>query len=237
MSDDCLTPQEDWKGVYEKSEDYRKNCGGCGRGYHENRWDAHHVLPGVVFGSITDPFIHECLRATDFDINQAYALGGLPKLTAFILYFQKDTTVPFKKRREKTITMRRWGKVAQYDNQAHIPVSFPGDLPVHNPCNWGHTEYNKEVDDHLTKNVWKTLQNMKKKKKHPTPEQVKALLMEAVEYFWGELVAIGKGPGGGGFSGVEANLRNRYDKAKDGWWKPMCMSRKVKAAPVSPSLA
>ncbi|QSQ21989.1 hypothetical protein JY651_43750 [Pyxidicoccus parkwayensis] len=237
MSDECLTPQEDWKGVYVKSEDYRKNCGGCGRGYHGNRWDAHHILPAVVFGSVTDPFIHECLRSTDFDINKAYALGGLPKLTAFILYFQKDPTMAFKKRKEKTVTMRRWGKVQQYANQAHIPVAFPGDLPVHNPCNWGHTDYIKDVADYLESNVWASLRSMKKKNKHPTPEQIKALLEQAVTDFWDDLVSIGQGPGGGGFSGVEANLRNRYDKAKNGWWKPLCMSKNVKSAPVSPSLA
>lgn len=238
MSDDCLKPQTDWKGVYVKSEsrDYRKECEGCGRGYHGNRWDAHHILPGVVFGQVTDPFIHECLRSTDFDINKPYAMGGLPKLTAFILYFQKDKTVPFISAREQTVTMLRWGTVTQYANQAHKAVEFPGDLPVHNPCNWGHTLYNDEVAARLEDNVWSVLRDMKEEGQHPEPKDISAMLKDEVDFFWNSLIAIGKGPGGGGFSGVEANLRNRYDKAQDGWWKPLCMSENVKSAPMSPSL-
>jgi hypothetical protein len=238
MSNDCLTPQEDWKGVFEKyqSKDYRSECQGCGRGYHGNRWDAHHILPGVVFGQVTDPFIHECLRSTDFDINKPYAMGGLPKLTAFILYFQKDETMPFIFDREQTVTMRRWGTVKQYANQATQSIEFPGDLPVHNPCNWGHTDYNDEVAARLEDNIWTTLRAMKEENQHPKPEDVRAMLMDEVAHFWGELVKQGQGPGGGGFSGVEANLRNRYDKASDGWWKPLCMSKKVTKAPASPSL-
>ncbi len=238
MSGDCLKPQTDWKGVFQKyeSREYRKECESCGRGYHGNRWDAHHVLPGVVFGQITDPFIHECLRATDFDINKSYAMGGLPKLTAFILHFQKDKTVPFVHDREKTVTMRRWGTVQQYANQAHLKVEFPGDLPVHNPCNWGHTEYNGEVAARLKSNIWTKLEALKEKNKHPKPEAIRQMLMNEVTHFWNELVSIGAGPGGGGFSGVEANLRNRYDKAQDGWWKPMCMSRQVASAPMSPGI-
>lgn len=238
MSDDCLTPQEDWKGVFVKyeSKEYRAECEGCGRGYHGNRWDAHHILPGVVFGQVTDPFVHECLRATDFDINKAYAMGGLPKLTAFILFFQDDTTMPYIHDREQTVTMRRWGTVKQYANQAAKRVEFPGNLPVHNPCNWGHTDYNDEVAIHLKANVWSVLKQLKDIGKHPTPEAIKEMLLEEVEYFWGELVSIGQGPGGGGCSGVEANLRNRYDKAADGWWKPLCMSRNVTSTPASPSL-
>lgn len=235
MSEDCLTPAKKWNEGVTKSENYREVCRGCGRGYHQYRWDAHHILPAVVFGSITDPFIHECLQATDFNINETYALGGLPKLTAFIMYFQRDPNMPkFQKRREKHVTMRRWGKVEPYAIESEVPLTFPGDLPAHNPCNWGHTEYTKEVDTYLKTFVWDPLKNMKKKKKHPTPEQIKALLMEAVKHFWSELVAIGQGLGGGGFSGVEANLRNRYDKAKDGWWKPLCMSRNINKAPSSP---
>jgi hypothetical protein len=240
MSDnECLTPLGNAESVFTRCERkrYRATCQRCDQGgYHGNRWEAHHVLPVMVFGQITDPFIHECLAATPFDINETYAMAGLPKLTAFILYFQRDKTMPFKRKQEKTVTMRRWRHVDQYTNQAHIPIEFPGDLPVHNPCNWGHLEYSDEVDKRLKKRIWDKLRQMKKQKNHPKPEGIRNMLLAEVRFFWGDWADIGNGPGGGGFSGVEANLRNRYGKAKDGWWKPLCMSRNVTSAPSSPSL-
>jgi hypothetical protein len=242
MSDKC--PDSNKKGKDKKksvfykyeSEAYRKTCETCNRGYHGNRWDAHHVLPGTVFGQIADPFIHECLALTEYDINESYSMAGLPKLTAFILYFQRDRTVPFQADKEKTVTMRRWGTVEQYQNQAHLPVVFPGDLPVHNPCNWGHTEYNDEVAEYLEANIWDKLVEKKEAEEHVSTEFIKTELHEAQAIFWSRLESIGKEPGGGGFRGVEANLRNRYDKSRDGWWKPLCMSSRVTSAPMSPGI-
>lgn len=235
MSDDCLKPNQDWTGIFHKSKDYRDQCANCNRGYHGNNWDAHHVLPYTVFGQITDPFIHECINATDYDINRPYSMAGLPTLSAFVLYFSEDNTIPIEKEKEMTVTMRRWETLKQTINQAHKP-EFPGNLPVHTPTNWGHTDYNDDVALYLDQKIWKNLRDLKAKKKHPKPEAVKSLLMKAQAHFWSELQRIGNGPGGGGCVGVEENMRNRYDKAKDGWWKPMCMSEKVTSAPTSPSL-
>jgi hypothetical protein len=237
MADDEHFRKSDYKGVYYKydSPTYRGKCKGCGRGYHGNRWDAHHVLPGVSFSEIptTDTFAHDCLKLTKYDINETYSMGGLPKLTAFILWYQNQPGVPYIEAKEMTVTMRRWKTVKQYKNQAHLPVVFPGDFPVHNPVSFGHVHYNTEVVDYLNTEVFEKL---KSSEAHPKPKDIYAQLNTAQQKFWGNLVKRGSGPGGGGIRGVDQNFRNRYDKAKNGWWKPMSMSAKVTSAPVSPGI-
>jgi hypothetical protein len=229
----------DYKGIYYKyeSKTYRGICKGCGKGYHGNRWDAHHILPGVSFSDVTDSFSLDCLKITPYDINAKYSMGGLPKLTAFILYFQEDPTMPkLDKRLEATITMRRWGTVKQYKSQAKMAVRFPGDYPVHNPCNWGHTYYNKEVVTYLDEEIFEPLQRKAKPPEHPKPENIKTQLLAAKDKFWGALKTFGSGPGGGPHIGIADNLRHRHGTAKTGWWKPLCMSRAVTKPPASPSL-
>lgn len=234
MSDDCNDPTKKI-GVYTKTKDYRSNCEGCGRGYHGNRWDAHHVLPAVCFTRVTDYFVRECLDISKYNINEAASMCGLPKLTAFILALQNDRSIPYDESKEMTVTMRRWRTVKQYKNQSHMKIEFPGDLPVHNPCNWGHTEYNNEVYKHLDKKIFKKLRSKKKKNQHLEPEDIASKLKSACDHFWGKLKGRGSVPGGGGCVGIKENLRNRYDKAQDGWWKPMCMVD-LPTEPSSPSL-
>jgi hypothetical protein len=240
MADDDHFRKTDYIGKYYKFESrvYRKTCEGCTgtRGYHGNRWDAHHVLPGVSFSNIptSDTFAHDCLKLTDYNINETYSMGGLPKLTAFILWYQNQPGVEYEEAKEKTVTMRRWGTVKQYKNQEHLPVVFPGDFPVHNPVSFGHVYYNTEVTDYLNKEVF---QKLKDSEAHPKPKEIKQQLLDAQDAFWGNLAKQGSGPGGGGLRGIDANFRNRYGKAKNGWWKPMCMSKSVTAAPASPGIA
>lgn len=237
MSDEHYDPVRDRVGVYYKykTKDYRSECEGCGRGYHSHRWQAHHVLPGVVFGGL-EGFVNECLGVTDYNINKPYSMAGMPTLKAFILYFQKDPNFPINKALEKLVQMQRWGAVQAYAYQAHLAVTFPGDFPCHQPVSFGHVTYNEDVDKHLKREIWNPLMKKKKQNEHFKPVDVKAQLMEAQQHFWDDLEARGKGPGGGGHSGIEANFRNRYGSAKSGWWKPMCMAD-VSTAPVSPSLA
>jgi len=234
MSDEHNDPTNNI-GVYWKTNDYRSNCSGCGRGYHGNRWDAHHVLPAVCFSWVTDSFVLACLDLSDYDINKAYSMAGLPKLTAFILALQSDSSIPYQCSHEMTVTMRRWGTVKQYANQACMPIVFPGNFPVHNPCNWGHTEYSKAVTDHLKTEIFKPLSKKKKKNQHFKPEDVAAQLKAAQAKFWGKLAVRGSLPGGGGCMGIYENFKHRYGKAKNGWWKPMCMVD-LPSPPSSPSL-
>ncbi len=231
-------PVRDRIGVYYKykTKDYRSECEGCGKGYHSHRWQAHHILPGMVFMDLVD-YIRECLGVTDYNINKPYSMCGLPTLKAFILYFQGDDTFPISKDKTKLVQMKRWGDIRKYKYQAHIEVTFPGDLPCHQPVSFGHVRYNEEVIEHLTQEIWKPLKKKKDKEDHPEPEDIKEKLIKAKDKFWNHLKNKGKGSGGGGHKGIEANLRNRYDSAKNGWWKPMCMCLEdFSSAPTSPSL-
>lgn len=237
MSDEHKDEVADRVGVYYKykRKDYRSECQGCGRGYHSHRWQAHHVLPGVVFGDL-DEYVEKCLAVTDFNINKSYSMAGLPTLKAFILYFQNDSSFPIFKAKEKLVQMRRWGDIRVYKYQKDIPLTFPGNFPCHQPVSFGHVIYNDDVKARLNRKIWKPLKKNKKQGKHFDPKDVRDQLISAQQYFWDGLVERGSGAGGGGHTGIEANLRNRYGSSKSGWWKPMCMAE-VGSAPVSPSLA
>jgi hypothetical protein len=219
------------KGRFTKvaSSEYRGTCEGCGKGYHGNLWDAHHILPGVSFTQVLevdqDGYFKDCLNATDYDINKDYSMAGLPKLTAFILYFQQPhLKTPYKRSKEKTVTMQRWGSVKQYDKDKDKPVEFPGNFPVHNPVNYGHTQYNDDVLAKLMSEVFNQLRKKKKKNEHPEPKDLKGQITSVKDYFWSELQERGKGPGCAGKNGVEANLLARYDANNEGWWRPLCMA-------------
>jgi hypothetical protein len=214
MGDSEHFKSDEFIGVFYKTEDYPKTCKGCGRGYHGNRYDAHHILPAVSFANLDDDFADRCLKLTDFNINKKYALGGLPKLTAFILFFQDDEKMPFEKALEQHVTMKRWSTVRQYLKDAHKVIKFPGNYPAHNPVNWGHTQYNKEVTEQMTDQIFDLL---KDGKPHPKPKSVEGQLKTAVKTHWRRLQAIANGPGGGGHVGIKANLKNRYGSAKNGW--------------------
>ena len=41
-------------------------------------------------------------------------------------------------------------------------------MPVHNPCNWGHTDYNGEVADYLEEKIWDPIRKRAKKGEHYT---------------------------------------------------------------------
>jgi hypothetical protein len=184
-----------------------------------------------------ESFILRNLEATDYDINKPYSMAGLPKLTAFILWAQYKDKIPYEHEMETTITMRRWRTVRQYKKELAKPIAFPGEWPVHNPTNWGHTQYNEEVTTYLDSQIFDPMREKAAQKppKHFTKKQVEALIKVARNHFWKQLRDIPTEPGGGGLVGIEKNLRNRYGRAKNGWWKPMCMSRST-PRPTSPSL-
>lgn len=220
-------------GVYYKykSKDYRKECKSCDRGYHSHRWEAHHILPGVVFNDL-QYFIKECLGVTPYNINKPYSIAGLPTLKAFILYFQSDPTFPINKKEEKLVEMKRWGKIKKHKYMKDIEVKYPGDFPCHNPVSFGHVIYNENVDKDLQKKIWDSLQKKKKMNEHFKPENVYEKLTKVKDDFWEDLKERGEGKGGGNNKGVESNFRNRYSSARNGWWKPMCMAD-INEAPIS----
>lgn len=231
MGTSHIDPVRDKVGVYYKykTTEYRSKCEGCGRGYHSHRWQAHHVLPGVVFGGL-DHFINQCLGVTDYNINETYSMAGMPTLKAFILYFQSDPDFPKPDlARDKLVQLKRWGTIQPYQYQASIPVTYPGDIPCHQPVSFGHVKYNEDVDEYLKTKIWNALMKKKKENSHFEPVDVKSKLMKAQKHFWDDLVSRAS-------PGIKDSFKNRYGSTQSTWWKPMCMAD-VASAPTSPSLA
>lgn len=240
MSNSDCQPKGQKKGCFVKAESrvYRKTCEGCDKGYHGHRWDAHHILPGVVFTwaqeGDEDSVIVDCLNVTDYDINKAYSMAGLPRLTAHILHYQ--TILPaYQEKKEKQVTMRRWGTVKPYRSQAHLKSpTDPGNFPAHNPCNWGHTRYNKEVLRMLDGRIFDELRRKKKDREHFTPKDLKEQIAAVKDDCWKLLEARAHQEGIPTKKGIKANLMARYDEDNHGWWKPLCMTDVEE--PASPSL-
>jgi len=131
--------------------------------------------------------------------------------------------MPFNAALEKTTTMKRWKKVEQYDNQKHLKIKYPGDLPVHNPVNWGHTQYNEDVLAKLDGDIFDELRSKKLSNEHFKPEDLKKQITAVKDKFWGDLRGRGALEGMSGKFGIKANMKARYDENNDGWWKPLCM--------------
>jgi len=224
------------KSNFTKDEIYRKNCLNCGFGYHGHRWEAHHVLPGVVFTWALEQDVDECiaesLDTTPYDINDANSLLGLPKLTAYILFYQNDPTMQRPpKAKELTTTMARWknGSVGMYqtdiDRLKSKAATDPGNLPVHTPVNWGHTEYNKMVYKKLDDEVFEPLRTLKAgEEDHFEPQDVYDEVNDIKNACRSDLLARGMLPGVvNGALGVKANLKARHDSPNKKYWIPLCM--------------
>jgi hypothetical protein len=224
MSEEHYDPVRDRIGVYYKyaSSDYRKECEkSCCGGYHAHWWEAHHVLPGTVFSDLED-FIKQCLGITNYNINKPYSMGGLPQLNAYILYFQKRD-VEYDASKENLKHMERWSTLGRIKAMKKTQVRFP-DYPVHNPVSFGHTLYNEEVDEYLDNKIWDKIREKKENNQHWKPENVRQKLVKTKDRFWNLLKNRKNIPGGGGIIGIKENFENRYGNAKNGWWKPMCMT-------------
>lgn len=221
-------------GVYYKKSryTYRKNCEGCGKGYHSHRWQAHHILPGTCFTGL-DSFVKECCGVSKYDINEDYSMAGMPTLKAFLMYFRGQATKA-ERGEESAAQLSRWKKIRTYDYQKAIPVTFPGDFPCHQPVSFGHAVYNGDVSAKLEDDIWSKLMEKEMEQDHPKPEDIKSKIEKVKDHFWNDLKARGSGAGGGGLSGVKDNFLERNGKAKSGWWKPMSMAD-LPIAPTPPA--
>lgn len=221
-------------GVYYKESryTYRKNCEGCGKGYHSHRWQAHHVLPATCFGGL-ETFVRECLGVTDYNINKDYSMAGMPTLKAFLMYFRGQAKKA-DRGEENDTQLARWKKIRTYDYQKLIPVTFPGDYPCHQPVSFGHVVYNGDVSAKLEDDIWSKLMEKEMESDHPKPEDIKSKIEKVKDHFWSDLKARGSGAGGGGLTGVRENFLERNGKAKSGWWKPMSMAN-LPVAPTPPA--
>ena len=83
---------QSWPGQAKvESRVYRKTCEGCEntRGYHGNRWDAHHILPGVTRGAVLRLAQEESLAIEERPFTVAEAMQAreafLTAASAFVL--------------------------------------------------------------------------------------------------------------------------------------------------------
>jgi hypothetical protein len=210
-------------------EDYRGNTT---TGYRGVGWQGHHVLVAKCFKlqSVADAdqadYVRVCFSFTDWNINAGPNMLGLPILQSYVVAYK---------------AMDGGGKQAGKSEFKHIQkyftsppaisaaaeLSAPHNLPCHNPQNWGHTDYTKEVDLALLREIWNTLKRADDK--HISAETIKGKLGPMAERFAGKLVARGAREGG-----TSLNWRNRHDPARaDTWFHPFCMS----ADPVKDGIA
>jgi len=151
---------------------------------------------------------------------------GLPKLTAYILFYQRDDENKTKRARENTTTMRRWGTVKKYASDIErglADATDPGNWPVHNPVSWGHTVYNKKVYAQLREEIFDELESKKLSNKHFKPENLKARIMGVKDAWLGKLKGRGTLTGIPKKKGIKDNLLARHQKNNQKWWIPLCM--------------
>ena len=223
-------PSVDRVGMFQKcdSKDYRANCT---KGYRGHRWQAHHVLPGVCFAGLSD-FVNGCLAVTDYDINKAYSMAGMPSLKAYLLFYRDAEP----QSAENPDQLARWKLIRTYATDVAAfgaAVADPGNIPVHDPSTYGHLVYIDNVHKSLKEIVYDMLKKKGDKGEHVDFEKVKDLLKGITDMYWDDLVERGAGPGGGGHAGVRANFTNRNGSAAGGWWKPMSMAD-LTTAPTPP---
>jgi hypothetical protein len=100
-------------------------------------WQKHHILPctsvrnsiATAAGEAGKEHLVKALKYfTNWNINQKPNLMGMPTRTAYHKAYGK-----------------KGGRT--------VPLVVPGNLPCHQPTNWGHTNYNDQVDLSLL-SIW-----------------------------------------------------------------------------------
>lgn len=220
--------------VFEKysSKRYRKTCKTCNEGYHSRMWQAHHILPGTALSAATirdlvkDPdkayYIENCKKVTDWNINEVPNLMGLPTLWDYIIADwagkDKDDRERFQLSQKKKTQISKILK--------NLTEDVPEDLPIHNPTNYGHVDFDDEVALHIKTEIWDKL--AKKKKPHEVdPKSIKQELNDAAGHFLKELKERGKRPKGIPGATKEnwpKQHKNRANYSKTWFW-PFSMAK------------
>ena len=204
---------------------YVTSCRGGKRGYLGPRFEAHHIIPQTSLErSILDcgkdvQYVNDVQYITDWNINKAGNMMGLPHYHAYDLYYQGKSRLAAEADSEQARGMaayfnsfklksrRRWLSAVQ-------KVS-PESHPVHNPVNWGHTDYDEELVQELKQYVWNKISD-KKKKHELDAENVAAALDSVADMNHDYLIDRGQG----------VSLEKwecRIDPDDDGWYKPFTM--------------
>jgi hypothetical protein len=204
------------------SDVYRGNTSS---GYRGPGWQGHHVLVADCFklasteadDSDQAAYIRVCFSFTDWDINKDHNMLGLPVLKSYVLAYKdmdgggKQAGKQEFKHLEKYLTKPPVLK-------AGVEVSAPHNLPCHQPVNWGHIDYTKEVDTELKKRIWKTLK--RSDEKHVSAKVIAGELGPLASEFSGKLTERGCREGG-----TSLNWRERHNPERENsWFHPFCMS-------------
>jgi hypothetical protein len=123
----------------------------CATGFRGNYYNAHHVVPCTSiqkslkkFLASKPPEYNKALaRFTKWDVNAGTNLIGLPHRLAYELAYGTKTPaqVPVK---------------PQWMMAKLVSLIVSPHLPIHLPTNWGHTDYNEDVEVKLD-SIWANL--------------------------------------------------------------------------------
>jgi hypothetical protein len=132
-------------------------------GFKGSKWEGHHVVPGTSMEQSLETFLDgktdnregyqkALANFTNWDLNEEYNMLGLPTATTYRKAYRKSRPLSF------NLNMPA-------DLRDPMPITKQPTLPIHNPVDWGHTLFNKDVKLKLDK-IWAKL-NEKFKKHEP----------------------------------------------------------------------
>lgn len=201
---------------------YRKTCTS---GYLGPRCEAHHIIPQTSLErSILDcgkdvKYISKVQYITDWNINKKENMMGLPHYNAYDLYYQGKSRLTIEgdsdQGRKMVAYFNKFKLKSRKKWLSKIQKVSPESHPIHNPVNWGHTDYDDALVDELKQHVWNTISD-KKKEHELDAENVAAALDAVAEMNYDYLKKRGKGVS------LE-KWERRLDPDDDGWYKPFTM--------------
>lgn len=207
----------------------------CTSGFLGARWDAHHLLPQTsiekAVGQFKDPkrkYLSDVQYITNWVINNGGNMLGMPQFASFLFYYQAKEGL-LAAQNPKLGTAGEGAKVKAYANTFNsvakaarqkwlkdLPKQSPEGYPIHRPVNWGHTDYNDQVQADLKTKVWDPLDE--KKKKHDVDAaSVAGQLGGMSTSYRAKLKARGA-------TTTHARWKKRYDKNDNAWFKPFTMT-------------
>lgn len=205
---------------------YRKECKSAGNGYLGPRHEVHHVLPQTcieqsVLESGKDlQYISEVQYITDWNINKSINLIGLPHYHSYDLYYQANERLTLQVGTERERDLISWfNKFAKKSRKkwlSEVIRSPPEPYPIHNPVNWGHTQYNSEVIQEIKEHVWDGI-NDKKKEHEFDAKTVADVLNDLAKMNYDYLVKRGSGVS-------QTKWNKRTNKKDDSWYEPFTMA-------------
>lgn len=205
---------------------YVTSCKNGGRGYLGPRFEAHHIVPqtslerSVLECGRDVEYVNNVQYMTDWNINKDKNMMGLPNYHAYDLYYQSKSRLAYQTDSEQERKLVSW-----FNNEfslksrrkwlEEIQDVSPESHPIHNPVNWGHTDYDEELVQELKQYVWNKTSD-KKKKHELVPEDVAAALDAVADMNYDYLL--------GRAAGVSLEKwERRIDPDDDGWHGPFTM--------------